>query len=288
MRYDDEDIMVRLRSIRNLPTLPHIYQEVQALLRSPDTPLDKIADILKKDPSLTLKVLRLVNSAFYGFPGKIKSIDHAVIILGHDTLNGILTAASIIETLNRTAHVPDPARFWVHSFGCAAIAKRIASLTGGDGGEYFTAGLVHDVGKVILLGYFNEEYMNVEEYKREHDVPPIEAEREVLGHTHEEIGGFLVQRWALPAVFYKCASNHHKPVLGSGDARIIASIHMANVLAYQVGLGNGDAEPELQEGIVEFLNMEEIFPDKVIEEVDGIKEELKAFCGLAKPASVAS
>lgn len=272
---EDYDIMKRLRYIRNLPTLPSIYKEVQGLLRSSDVPLEQVAKFLEKDQSLTLKVLRLVNSAFYGFPGRIKTVEHAVVILGLDTLHGLLMAASIIQSLKGRGGPVDPARFWTHSFGCATISKRIASLIGADEGEYFTAGLIHDVGKVILCGYFGEEFLKVEEYRTEHDVPGIEAESEVLGHTHEEIGGFIIKRWALPQVLYRSVANHHKPSLNSEESKVGAAVHVANVLAYQQGFGNNDVPPELDDDALEFLNLTEKYPDQIIGDVEEIKEELK-------------
>jgi HD-like signal output (HDOD) protein len=159
---NQQAIRKTLESISTIPTLSIVLDKLARLLQNPQTSAEEIGRAITTDQALASKVLKLVNSAFYGFPGKIGTITHAVVILGFSTVKNIVLTASIFDAFSNRKNQGSEfsmEKFWTHSIGCGAASQTIAKHIGfKEKEECFIAGLIHDIGKIILCHYFHEEF----------------------------------------------------------------------------------------------------------------------------------
>jgi HD-like signal output (HDOD) protein len=227
-------ILSRLQEIDRLPTLPVIVGQIQRLIANPRSSMDQIAAVISKDPSIASRVVRLVNSSFFGFRSRISSIRQAIVILGLNTVRNLVIGVSVVKAFEdgARASIFDRQAFWLHSFGCALGAKAMAEhLKRKDPEDYFLAGLLHDVGLLVLDQFFHEEFVealqfSIREKKRHRD-----AEAELLGVTHGEVGEALSRQWNLPEYLPLAMRHHHAPPPDLPEAPAhwdkIAVIHLA-------------------------------------------------------------
>jgi HD-like signal output (HDOD) protein len=191
----------KLDSIRELPTLPEVVVQLNMLLDSSDTTIDQVSETIEKDQAIVGKMLRLVNSSFFGWGAKVTTVSRAVVILGFNTVRNALVSVSIIDS-TRSFHGSgiDMKNFWRHAISCAVIGKYLSSRSGiGLPEEAFTVGVLHDIGKLVLAKFFQKEFSYILEktgtgesfYKAESGVVPVH---------HNEIGAYLARRWHLPQV----------------------------------------------------------------------------------------
>ena len=237
---------VQLRSITekisSLPTLPSVIAKMSHLLMDPHTSAEEVGRAISNDQALASKVLKLVNSAFYGFPGKISTITHAIVILGFGTVKNIVFTASIFNTFGgkEETGVFDIEKFWLHSISVGAAAKTIARHTGFRAREEcFIGGLLHDIGKIILSQYAKSEMIRIVKTVLYKKCLFIDAEKSLLGITHQEIGGWLAAKWNLPKNLSSAVEYHHFPHAAREHFQMAAIIHVADILVRALGIGSG-------------------------------------------------
>jgi putative nucleotidyltransferase with HDIG domain len=228
-----------------LPTLPHVAMEVSRLANSSTSSMSDIVRIIHNDPSLTAKMLKVANSAFYGMPKRIESLNMALVVLGMREINSLVTSICIFKAFPITPGRPtfDREKFWEHSAGCGEIAKVIAhKLSIRVFGVEFTAGLLHDIGKIVLDQYFHEDFILALELSQSENIPMVEAEERILGVGHTQLGAWLSSVWNLPPNLVDAIVYHHDP-MGSKDHRTLcALIHLADAFCKIVGIGfSGDS-----------------------------------------------
>lgn len=229
-----------VKSIDNLPTLPGVVAKVTRLVEDPKASAADINNAIRQDIALSARILRLVNSSFYGFPRKIGSITHAVVILGFNTVRNVVLSAFVLDTFE-AKDLPFGYRdFWIHSLGAAVASEHLARRRGmKDFDDAFMAGLLHDIGKVVLHQYARDDFAEVLDVVKQKDCLIMEAEREVLGMTHAEVGEMLLDEWHLPVKLVKSVARHHDPA-GADEARDLASIvHVADIFVRALLVGNG-------------------------------------------------
>jgi putative nucleotidyltransferase with HDIG domain len=231
-----EQIREKVQSIIQLPALPTIAMEVVDMVDNPKTSASKLGKLISTDQALTAKVLKIANSPFYGFPRKISTIDFAIIVLGYDALKEIVISISLVSSLQRKGdQVFDAKAFWDHSITSGVLARRLARDLGYRvSGEVFVGGLLHDMGISILHRYFKNEYKRIVEILRETDLTALEAEESIFGVTHADIGGWLAERWNLPAHLVEAITNHHAPTRAAKNKDLVALIHCADVFALRM------------------------------------------------------
>lgn len=237
----DPDHAARLKetilSAGDLPTLPAIAVEVNRLAANPLASMSEIVRIIRNDPSLTAKILRVSNSAFYGMPRRIESLNMALVVLGMREINNLVTSISVFKAFpGRKGRAGlDRVKFWEHSAGCGEIARVLAGkLHLRLHGIEFTAGLLHDIGKIIFDLYFPDEYEQVQELNRDKDLINTEAERQVLGVDHAEIGGWMGEHWALPSAIVEVMRHHHQPEQSPDSPVLTSVVHLADIIAKAV------------------------------------------------------
>ncbi|MBI2922139.1 MAG: HDOD domain-containing protein [Planctomycetes bacterium] len=228
--------------ISGLPTLPVILSAINKLMVNPRTSAKEVAQLISSDPAITSKVLRVVNSSFYGFPNRISTVTHAIVILGFNTIKSIVLSTSIFDALKKPGKYAafDRAAFWRHSIGVGACSRVLAKRLGFTAlEEFFIAGLLHDIGKIILDTYLSEDFHRILQKARETDGLLYEAEQEVLGVSHADLGGWLLERWNLSAGLVATVAHHHNPSLAGENLRAAAIVHFGDIVARALLIGSG-------------------------------------------------
>lgn len=275
-----------VEEFHDLPPLPSIVVRLGELLSNPRTSAQKVGELLSSEPSIASKILGIANSAYYGFPERISTLSHAVVVLGFNTVRNIVLTSGIMRALNKFAREAryDHFRFWKHSVACGAASKVIASRLGGTRvEEYFIFGLLHDIGKLVIQGGRPGEARRVAELVAG-GKKTLDAERIVLGTTHAEIGGALLARWRLPAVFDDAVRHHHAPALAREDPKAAAVVHVADVLVHALLLSGSEGEslPSLS---AEAWAIVRLFPETlpgIFQEIFELIERAEAFLDLGR------
>jgi putative nucleotidyltransferase with HDIG domain len=258
--------------IGSLPTLPSILQKVTELVNNPKTSAIQLSRLILDDQALTARLLRLVNSPFYGFPRRISTVTEAVTILGFHAVRNLLVTATVVELLRGPESKEfSPAKLWEHAVGTAVAAGLLARYTRHeDREEIFVAGLLHDVGKLVIYQFFPKEFVKALLLSRSEDVHLRVAEQRLLGFTHDQAGSLLAERWKLPVRLCEAVAFHHRPDLAQTAKREAAIIHLADLLcrALALGLGGDDAVPPLSEAAWQRLGLAEDVLDPLMAELE--------------------
>lgn len=279
----DEQKQRRLKritqSIIGLPTLPTVITQLMTLIDSPKTSGRHVAQLISTDQALTAKILKLANSSFYGFPREIATVQHAVVILGFETVKSLGLSVSVLQRFSGpsdNAHF-DRQGFWEHSIACGVSAKLLATKLGYRlPGEAFAAGILHDVGKLILNQYLPAEFAQVIERMRTEDLYIGKAEELVLGLTHSEVGSWLAEKWNLPGQLVDAIAYHHAPGRLTRNAELPALIHLADFLCRRERIGDGVGQrlPTLDSAAFQVFGIREE-PKAALKRIFGYGEELR-------------
>ncbi|PKK91747.1 MAG: hypothetical protein CVV64_03535 [Candidatus Wallbacteria bacterium HGW-Wallbacteria-1] len=236
------------QKIADLPVLPVVVTTVMGLISDPDTTVKKLEEVIRTDQSLAVKVLKMSNSAFYGFSRQISSIEQAVKILGFNTLRSILVSSSAAALFADGSD--EEAEFhqelWEHSLLTATICRLIASRGPMRflGEELFTAGLLHDFGKKIINRHFPGIYQKVEIMAEQKGVSEITIEMEALGFNHAEVGSLMANSWSLPPALTEAILRHHNPEWSEQFTRYVSTVSLADMMAHLHGEGRF-SDPEV-------------------------------------------
>lgn len=228
------DILDRIKHIEDLPTLPSVALEVLSLAHDPEITIQRISECIHRDPPLAAKVLKMANSVFYRRSDRpVETLHHAIIFLGLSEIINITTSVSIFTALKR-GKSPEASireKFWDHSVATGLIARHMdKKLNLKSMGREFVAGLLHDIGKIILDLYFHDEFLKAYQISNEMNRPMYEAEMEICGTNHMELGYFIAQKWRLPEYVSDVILYHHQPSQSSYK-EIAALISLADLLA---------------------------------------------------------
>ncbi len=201
------------------------------MLQDDDTSIKKLSKVIEKDQSIVTKILRLVNSTFYGFKSKIKNISHAVIVLGFNTIRNAVVSVSIIKTFSgeKTFEGFEISDFWRHSIGVAVISRYLSEQTRLDSpDDCFVVGLLHDIGKVILSQHFTEHFGLVWKSVKEEGLSFFEAEQKLLPVNHAQIGGHLAKKWQFPVSLIDTITYHHAIRKSVANLNQLIIVHTAD------------------------------------------------------------
>ncbi len=247
--------------IYRLPTLPTTVAQLIDLIDRPGTSARQLGRMISSDQVLTAQVLKLANSAYYGFPRQIRTIPLAIVILGFETLKNMLLSVSIIDQFSRFREGLrfDFSLFWQHTLGTAVASRLIAREVGFPlAGEAFVAGLLHDLGKLILSQYFSREFYEIYRLSFQTHKPMYYMEKKHLkGVTHAEVGAWLAQRWNLPGNLIQGVRYHHEPQKAPEISELAALVHFSDFLIRRQHFGfSGDvSQPRFQKEVIEILQL---------------------------------
>jgi putative nucleotidyltransferase with HDIG domain len=267
-----------LRKIDELPPLPQVIFKIHELIRDPDSNAKDIAKVIETDQAIATKVLRIANSAYYGMAGKISSVQHASVLLGLKTLGEIVTVVGSRGTLNRKlpGYGYDTKELWEHSLAVAFGSKLIASMKHPSlVNEAYTAGLIHDVGKIVLDPYILEKKDEIVFYMENEEKTFLDAEKHFFAFTHADIAFEIGQKWNFPAHINLAIQAHHNPSqVDNNDLSFI--LHMADHTSRLIGMGydEDDFLYKLEHGTMDRLGLK---PEDIGEIVLKITESMKSF-----------
>ncbi|MBW2673328.1 MAG: HDOD domain-containing protein [Deltaproteobacteria bacterium] len=268
------------RHILELPTLPMIFLKMNETIAKPNSSANDIAMVISKDTSLSARLLRIVNSSFYGFPSKIDSISRAVAIIGTRQLS---TLASGVTIINMFRDIPsdiiDMQSFWRHSIACGVNARIIASYQGIQNTErLFLSGLLHDIGRLILYNYAPDHAVYALTKAKNTQGMLNEIEYEGLDFDHAQAGGLLLKRWKLPPLIEHAVQYHHTP-LKSRDRLEPSIVHLADIMANAMEIGSSGEHfvPPLDSGAWECIGLSVNVLDVIIKQANRHIEEILGF-----------
>lgn len=242
--------------MESLPSLPHVYTEMMGALKDPTVSLTEIGNIVTKDSAMTAKLLQLVNSAFFGIPQEVSSPAQAISLLGLETVKTLVLSFHLFSSFGSGESAPiDMDTQWRHSMSVAKMAKTIMSLETQERHiqeTAFTAGMLHDLGTLILANQFPAEFKMLLQVARDKRIPIYEAEKNVFGVSHPEVGAYLLGLWGLPGQIVEAVAFHHCPSLLNGHAvDIVLAVHVADFYERQT-------HPETPDAVASCLDMENL------------------------------
>ena len=231
--------------VKDVPTLPVIYQELFAKMQDPNVSVPEIAEIITLDQALSTKILHLVNSAFYGYSKQIKTISRAVVILGFRAVRSAALAASVFDYFkDEEDGSVDMMEFWRHSIAVASICKVMAEeLNISQKEEAFVVGLLHDIGKLIEKRYFDEDFREVCTVAQEQHLSWIECEHALFQTDHANIGKAIFRGWNFPPTVVDAVQFHHEPASSAKVPQLTSLVHVADIVSYQMDFGAPGAFP---------------------------------------------
>jgi putative nucleotidyltransferase with HDIG domain len=238
-----ENFKKRLAQIKEISTLPHVMTKIMEIITDENSSAIDLAEEIAKDASLTAKILKMVNSAYYGFYREIAKVSDAVVVLGFNEIRRISLAISVIEIFGSQSE-DRRLEFWNHSFTCAAMSDILAKKYSLQEHGAFTAGLLHDIGKSILDQYFNDMFMEVREHMQEHSMSAHEAEQALYGFDHADIGYWLSERWNLPVTLGEAIRCHHRPESAVELPELAQTVHLADKLTIEFTREKAGLAPE--------------------------------------------
>ena len=249
------DLRRRIEQVGELPTLPHVVQKLASMIGRPNVSAEEIGALIEKDQVLSAKVLRLANSPFYGFPSRIASVAHAVVVLGLSVVKGLTLCATAFDMM-KNAGMND---LWRHSLGVAMTAHILGAKAGmKNPEEVFVGGLLHDIGKVVLYVKWPDVGQQITAATKDSARSRMDTERELFDVTHADVGGWLATAWHLPTSLREPILHHHLPSAAQEAKLQTAIVHVADVLVKGLACGNpgDDLVPPLSRQAWELVGLD--------------------------------
>ncbi len=252
---------------------PILYYQLREKLDDPNTSFDDLAAIIKTDTAMSARLLKIVNSAFYGFGEKVDSLTHALNIVGTEQLTDLALAAIVTSKFQGIPRdLINMETFWMHSIGCGIASRKIAErMPGVEAEKMYLGGMLHDIGSLILFKESPGDAKKILLRCKENGENLFKVEKEILGYDHAEVGALLLEEWKLSERLVEMVKYHHQPA-NAGDCREEACIiARADTLVYEMKIGNSGEPgvPALDPRVTVIISI----PD---EEINGLKEEIAA------------
>ncbi len=279
-----------VKEISHIATLPEVTVKIIELVEDPNSTAQDLHKIISNDPALCSRILKVVNSAFYGLPGQIGSINRAIVLLGLNAVKNIAIAASLSKLYRGGQLAPEFSAkdLWVHSISTAAAAKLIAdAMKLGLPDEAFLGGLIHDIGVIVEMQHDRQKLIDVVGRLGVRGGAPsenmLEVEEEIFGATHQDFGRALCERWKFPKSFSYVTGSHHNPLeLAAGNRTLACVIYVADRLAarvdeegFRLDLPGLDLDP----GVLEELKLTTEQVESILEQLPQHIEDVKHLMG---------
>ena len=279
----DAIVQSAVQEISHIATLPEVTMKIIQLVEDPDSTANDLNKVISNDPALGARILKVVNSAFYGLPGQIGSINRAIVLLGLNAVKNIAIAASLAKLFRggKIANNFDARDLWTHAIACATGTRLLAQHAGlGLPDEAFLAGLIHNIGIMVEIQARRPKFVEVmEKLESDPDLTLREAEAEVLGANHEQFGTALCKLWKFPQSFQYVTGFHHNPMnLNDKNRTLTGMVHVADILAakMETGFTRGTETTEVDPALLTFLNLTPEHLDQVAQALPEAMEETKA------------
>ncbi len=269
--------------VKDIPTLPIIYQKLFKMMQDPDIAVPEIAEVITQDQALSAKILHLVNSAFYGYSRQIKTISRAVVILGFRAVRSAALAISVFDYFkDEESDNIDMMKFWEHSIAVATICKVLAEAARiNQQEEAFVVGLLHDVGKLVEKRHFPEDFDEIINVAQEQHLSWIDTEKALFQINHATIGKVVFRSWDFPPSVVDAVQFHHNPESSTKYPQLTSLVHIGDFISTELGYGSPGTYPpkECRPEALKLLGLtvEEIrgLEGRIREELEGSMEILK-------------
>ena len=233
-----------VKDIRGLVTLPHVYVQIGRLIDDPKSSSADIAKAVSQDPSFTIRLLQVANSALYRLPTHVDTVGKAVSIIGTAQIRNLALSLSVASSFEGLPNeLVSMENFWKHSLLCALNARYLAREVGRcDPDAMFAAGVLHDIGELIIFNRMPEKAKEalLMVLDSGDEMPVYQAEQQVIGFDHSDVGGELAREWHLPPLLEECIAHHHDVAASERHRRETALVHLANILALMAELNTID------------------------------------------------
>jgi putative nucleotidyltransferase with HDIG domain len=264
-----------LSHLKNLPAMPQVLQQARRMAHSAQVGMRELAAVLESDPALAARILKLANSAYYGFSGRIATVNQAALLLGVETLMATVLLVGMAGLLGRRLdgyRLPS-GRLWRHSLAVAVAARRLAAAVSPSlEDDAFSAGLLHDVGKLVLDRHLAERQAPGTASLGDPRAPWVVVERELLGLEHASMAAEICRLWHFPARQVSAVGQHHRPLQATAEDRPLASIvHLADALCITVDLDSGRPPGAPDDGVLAFLQLD---AQRTAQICDGLAREV--------------
>jgi len=259
----NERVMTLVANLKHLPSIPTVYSQIVRLLNDPDSSMDDVGALIASDMAMTAKVLQLVNSSFFGLARSVSKPSEAASFLGMETLKALALATNVFAQFEmKMPRGFSAAAASDHSQRVGTAARAIArceQCSKSVVDQSLVAGLLHDVGKLVLASSLPDEFQRTLDHEQ---LDAVEAEREIFGATHAEVGGYLLGLWGLPPAVVEAISLHHAPSESGGtEFSALTAVHVANALiAEQVSVANGSQPSGIDTDYLTKLGLVERLP----------------------------
>ena len=228
--------------VDDMKVLPEIINKIISLTEDPDSTVEDMEREILKDQILTTKILRLANSAYYGYARKISTISQATVLLGFQAIKSIALASTVSHYLTSElkGYSLEKNQLWTQSQTCGIISRYLAKhIHYPNPEEAYIAGLLRDIGKTILNQHMEKEYMEVLSKIENEGLSFLEAEKEVLGFNHAQIGEKVAVKWNLPPDLVDAIGHHHTPETSNANLKLVSIVHIADAITMMMGVGLG-------------------------------------------------
>ncbi len=232
---NNTNIAELVKGVGDLVTLPDVFIRINQLVEDPDSTIDDITGAVSRDPSFTVRLLRVANSPFYGFSSTIETVSRAITLIGTSQIRNLALSTSVLRTFSGLPNeLVSMDNFWRHSLYCALAARILATQARkSDPEAVFTAGLLHDIGELVIFNRLPEQAKEALLLVLDSgdELPVYQAERQTMGFDHAQVGGELARQWHLPPLLQDCIACHHDIQQAQYCPRETAIVHIANILA---------------------------------------------------------
>ncbi|MBN1522184.1 MAG: HDOD domain-containing protein [Candidatus Aureabacteria bacterium] len=283
MATDEKKLKKIVDNIVGLPTLPTVLTNVTKMMQNPRVSAAQVGKVIQSDVALTSKILKLVNSAFYGFPNRISTVTHAIVILGFNAVRSTAMSVSVFDSFGGGGETEgfDRMAFWKHSIGCGAASRILAKrLNIKELEEAFIAGLLHDIGLIILDQFVHEEFVKVMKQVKEKDILIRDAEKELLdGVTHNDLGAWLGRKWNMAPALIEVIEAYPNPSSASDNYLLVSIVHAADILtrALDIGSGGDNRIPKINKSAWEKLGIDMADLPSILQEIVDSAKKAEAF-----------
>ena len=282
---DDKELIRLNRYIDSMPSLSITVSKILEVTKNPQTTAKDLNKVISLDPVLVGKVLKLINSAYYGLQNKVTSLVTAIIMLGMNTIKNLALSTAVLGNMKRKSSFKslNVDGFWRHSIAVGVLSKLIAEKIGVPATrreEYFIGGLLHDIGKIPLNELFEESYMKVIRTADLKKAMLLDMEREIIGITHTEVGKMIAEKWNLTGETLECLLRHHDPNMASEqNYKLVASVYAANIYCNenQVGFSGSRHTKSIEEHILTSIGITEEYLDGLFETISTELEKAAVF-----------
>lgn len=271
-----------ITNLDQLPSIPDVASTILNMINDPDVSFKRVAEEISKDQAITTNILKLCNSAFFSKGKEISSIDRAIVTLGLKEIKDIVIIAVTKALLNKEIIGYDLAKgdLWIHGIAVAVLSKKISLMKNRKdiSDIVFTGSIIHDVGKTVLALYVQRTFKDIIEMVESQGIPFQEAEREIMGFDHQEIGEKILMKWNFPDILKAMVRFHHEPDMAPDEFKPAASIvHIANIICLMAGIGIGSdgLYHELNSAALTTLNFSDQELETLYSEIPDIMNQVK-------------